>query len=101
MTAEYLDLAPINRASGTVRIPGSTSICQSCAAAGCIGGRCDSSEESVDLDDTRVMVDALQALGVRVDSLESSRVIANSRLRRESAFAKGRILPRQCRRFAR
>ncbi|WP_418315893.1 bifunctional 3-phosphoshikimate 1-carboxyvinyltransferase/cytidylate kinase [Piscinibacter sakaiensis] len=86
----FIDLPPLNRAAGTVRLPGSKSISNRVLL---LAGLCEGSTEVHDLlesDDTRVMLDALRALGcgvhpladgVRIDGL-GGRLIA----RRASLF---------------
>ncbi|HXF77863.1 MAG TPA: 3-phosphoshikimate 1-carboxyvinyltransferase [Usitatibacter sp.] len=68
---ESLDLAPVGRAAGSLRLPGSKSISNRTlllAALACGTTRLDS---LLDSDDTRVMREALATLGVPVEALES------------------------------
>jgi len=74
MRLEYLDLAPVIRASGTVRIPGSKSISNRVLLLAALAEGVTTVRDLLDSDDTRVMIDALQALGVRVESLDATTV---------------------------
>jgi 3-phosphoshikimate 1-carboxyvinyltransferase len=62
----YLDLEPIARAAGTVKLPGSKSISNRVLllAALCRGNT--RVRDLLDADDTRVMLEALERLGVEV-----------------------------------
>ena len=63
----HLDLGPIRRAWGTVRMPGSKSISNRVLLlAGLSEGRT-RIRDLLDADDTRVMLDALERLGVRIE----------------------------------
>jgi 3-phosphoshikimate 1-carboxyvinyltransferase len=66
---EFLDLPPLEGASGTVRLPGSKSISNRVLLLAALCGGETLIHDLLDSDDTRVMVDALRALGcgVRVD----------------------------------
>jgi len=64
---EYLDLAPIRRVAGTVRLPGSKSITNRMLLLAALAEGATVLRDVLDADDTRVMVGALRALGVRVD----------------------------------
>ena len=64
----FLDIPPLTRASGTVRLPGSKSISNRVLL---LAGLCEGSTELHDLldsDDTRVMLDALRTLGCGVQA---------------------------------
>ncbi len=63
----FLDLPPLTRAAGTVRLPGSKSISNRVLL---LAGLCTGStvvRDLLDSDDTRVMLDALRALGCGVE----------------------------------
>jgi 3-phosphoshikimate 1-carboxyvinyltransferase len=65
---KHLDLAPIGRASGTVRLPGSKSISNRVLLLAALAKGKTQVRGLLDAEDTRVMLDALQKLGVRVDT---------------------------------
>jgi 3-phosphoshikimate 1-carboxyvinyltransferase len=69
---EYLDLAPIGRAAGTVRLPGSKSISNRTLLLSALAHGATEVTGLLDADDTRVMLDALRALGVYVEARGSS-----------------------------
>ncbi|MBC7602054.1 MAG: bifunctional 3-phosphoshikimate 1-carboxyvinyltransferase/cytidylate kinase [Ramlibacter sp.] len=66
ISTQFLDLPPLDSASGTVRLPGSKSISNRVLllAALCTGTT--TVHDLLDSDDTRVMLDALRALGCGV-----------------------------------
>jgi len=65
---EQIDLPPLRRAAGTVRLPGSKSISNRVLLlAGLSEGRTEV-HDLLDSDDTRVMLDALRQLGCGIDS---------------------------------
>ena len=76
--AEALELKPVGRAAGTVRLPGSKSISNRVLLLAALASGETEARGLLDADDTRVMIDALRALGVRVseraDSLDISGV---------------------------
>ena len=74
MTVEHLDLAPIIRASGTVRIPGSKSISNRVLLLAALAEGITTVRDLLDSDDTRVMIEALQTLRIRVESLDATTV---------------------------
>ncbi len=59
----FLDLPPLNGASGTVRLPGSKSISNRVLLLAGLAAGTTAVHDLLDSDDTRVMLDALQALG--------------------------------------
>ena len=59
----FLDLPPLNGASGTVRLPGSKSISNRVLLLAGLAEGTTSVHDLLDSDDTRVMLDALAALG--------------------------------------
>jgi 3-phosphoshikimate 1-carboxyvinyltransferase len=68
-TTRFLDLPPLIAAAGTVRLPGSKSISNRVLL---LAGLCDGStliHDLLDSDDTRVMLDAMHALGCDVEQL--------------------------------
>ena len=71
--AGYLDLAPISRMSGTIRLPGSKSISnRTLLLAGLAHGRTEV-KGLLDADDVDRMLDALRALGVAVEQEGTAR----------------------------
>ncbi|MFM0736665.1 3-phosphoshikimate 1-carboxyvinyltransferase [Paraburkholderia xenovorans] len=62
---EFLDLGPFSRASGTVRLPGSKSISNRVLLLAALAEGETTITNLLDSDDTRVMLDALEKLGVR------------------------------------
>jgi 3-phosphoshikimate 1-carboxyvinyltransferase len=63
----HLDLPPLRRASGTVRLPGSKSISNRVLLLAGLGAGTTELHGLLASDDTRVMLDALRALGCGVD----------------------------------
>lgn len=63
---EYLDLGPFTRASGTVRLPGSKSISNRVLLLAALAEGETTITNLLDSDDTRVMLDALTKLGVKL-----------------------------------
>ncbi len=63
----FLDLPPIVGASGTVRLPGSKSISNRVLLLAGLAAGTTTVHELLDSDDTRVMLDALQALGCGIE----------------------------------
>ena len=61
---EFLDLAPIERVSGTVRIPGSKSISNRMLLLAALAAGTTELDGLLESDDTQVMLDALKALGI-------------------------------------
>ena len=66
---EYLDLPPARRASGTLRLPGSKSISNRTLLLAALAAGTTELTAVLDSDDTRVMREALERLGVRVEPL--------------------------------
>ena len=64
---EFLDLAPARRAAGTLRLPGSKSISNRTLLIAALARGVTAVRALLEADDTRVMREALQALGVRID----------------------------------
>src|SRR3954467_8382335 len=65
-TTEFLDLPPLEDASGTVRLPGSKSISNRVLLLAALCEGTTTIHDPLDSDDTRVMLDALRALGCGV-----------------------------------
>jgi 3-phosphoshikimate 1-carboxyvinyltransferase len=65
---EYLDIPPLIGASGTVRLPGSKSISNRVLLLAGLCAGTTAVHDLLDSDDTRVMLDALRALGCAVES---------------------------------
>ena len=63
-----LELAPVGRVSGTVRLPGSKSISNRVLLLAALSKGKTQVRGLLDADDTRVMLDALQKLDVRIDT---------------------------------
>ncbi|PXW92257.1 3-phosphoshikimate 1-carboxyvinyltransferase [Sphaerotilus hippei] len=62
-----LDLPPLGHAAGTVRLPGSKSISNRLLLLAGLSQGCTTLVDLLDSDDTRVMLDALRALGCRIE----------------------------------
>ncbi|MGK6310395.1 bifunctional 3-phosphoshikimate 1-carboxyvinyltransferase/cytidylate kinase [Variovorax sp. DT-64] len=63
----FLDLPPLAGAGGTVRLPGSKSISNRVLLLAALASGTTIVHDLLDSDDTRVMLDALAALGCRID----------------------------------
>jgi len=72
---KYLDLAPVGRISGTLRLPGSKSISNRVLLLSALAKGKTQVRDLLDADDTRVMLDALQKLGVRIDTRDFSSLV--------------------------
>lgn len=66
---EFLDLPPLHRAAGVVRLPGSKSISNRTLLLAALAEGRTEIHDLLDSDDTQVMLNALQTLGVRIESL--------------------------------
>ena len=73
MTA--LTIAPIARASGTVRLPGSKSLSNRALLLAALASGTTALDNLLDADDTRVMIDALRALGIAVERAGDSTAV--------------------------
>src|SRR5512140_2444092 len=62
----FLDIPPLDSAAGTVRLPGSKSISNRVLLLAALSGGTTRLHDLLDSDDTRVMLDALRALGCGV-----------------------------------
>ncbi|HEX2828790.1 MAG TPA: 3-phosphoshikimate 1-carboxyvinyltransferase [Burkholderiales bacterium] len=71
---EHLDLAPIRRVSGSVRLPGSKSISNRTLLLAALAHGETLVRDVLESDDTRYMLDALRALGVRCDAVANRTV---------------------------
>ncbi|HSN20303.1 MAG TPA: 3-phosphoshikimate 1-carboxyvinyltransferase [Usitatibacter sp.] len=67
---DFLDLAPVRRAAGELRLPGSKSISNRTLLLAALASGATELSELLDSDDTRVMREALATLGVRIEPLE-------------------------------
>lgn len=66
-SSPYLDIPPLATASGTVRLPGSKSISNRVLLLAALASGTTTVHDLLDSDDTRVMLDALAALGCGID----------------------------------
>lgn len=64
----HLDLPPIARAAGTLRLPGSKSISNRTLLLAALASGTTEVTGLLDADDVRLMLDALRALGVRIET---------------------------------
>ncbi|MEW6164969.1 MAG: bifunctional 3-phosphoshikimate 1-carboxyvinyltransferase/cytidylate kinase [Pseudomonadota bacterium] len=69
---EYLDLPPLRRAAGTVRLPGSKSISNRMLLLAALAEGETEIRDLLDSDDTRVMLAALAKVGVGVTALDNN-----------------------------
>jgi 3-phosphoshikimate 1-carboxyvinyltransferase len=67
MTLSHIDLPPLRGAAGSVRLPGSKSISNRVLLLAGLSAGTTVVRDLLDSDDTRVMLDALQALGCTLD----------------------------------
>lgn len=65
----FLDIPPLSAAGGTVRLPGSKSISNRVLLLAALAAGATTVHDLLDSDDTRVMLDALAALGCRIDRI--------------------------------
>ena len=73
----FLDLPPLRRAGGTVRLPGSKSISNRVLLLAALSAGRTVVRDLLDSDDTRVMLQALQALGCTLQRLDSTTVVVS------------------------
>ncbi len=73
----HLDLGPIARVAGTVRMPGSKSLSNRILLLAALAEGRTRVRDLLDSDDTRVMLTALEALGVKVERLDAGTVIVH------------------------
>ncbi|CAB3794241.1 3-phosphoshikimate 1-carboxyvinyltransferase [Paraburkholderia ultramafica] len=76
---EFLDLGPFSRASGTVRLRGSKSISNRVLLLAALAEGETTITNLLDSDDTRVMLDALEKLGVRLKRDGDTCVVTGTR----------------------
>ncbi|RFU46770.1 3-phosphoshikimate 1-carboxyvinyltransferase [Paraburkholderia sp. DHOC27] len=76
---EYLDLGPFSRASGTVRLPGSKSISNRVLLLAALAEGETTITNLLDSDDTRVMLEALEKLGVKLKREGDECVVTGTR----------------------
>jgi 3-phosphoshikimate 1-carboxyvinyltransferase len=76
---EYLDLGPFSRASGTIRLPGSKSISNRVLLLAALAEGDTTITNLLDSDDTRVMIDALEKLGVKLQRDGDTCVVTGTR----------------------
>jgi len=76
---DYLDLGPFSRASGTVRLPGSKSISNRVLLLAALAEGETTITNLLDSDDTRVMLAALEKLGVKLQRDGDTCVVAGTR----------------------
>ncbi|QQC63887.1 3-phosphoshikimate 1-carboxyvinyltransferase [Paraburkholderia ginsengisoli] len=76
---EFLDLGPFSRATGTVRLPGSKSISNRVLLLAALAEGETTITNLLDSDDTRVMLDALEKLGVRLKRDGDTCVVTGTR----------------------
>ncbi|MBT2790838.1 3-phosphoshikimate 1-carboxyvinyltransferase [Paraburkholderia strydomiana] len=76
---DFLDLGPFSRASGTVRLPGSKSISNRVLLLAALAEGETTITNLLDSDDTRVMLDALEKLGVRLKRDGDTCVVTGTR----------------------
>ena len=72
---KFLDLAPARRAAGTVRLPGSKSISNRVLLLAALAKGKTQLHGLLDAEDTRVMLDALQKLDIRIDTRDFDRLV--------------------------
>ena len=75
---EFLDLAPIRRAAGTVKLPGSKSISNRVLLLAALASGETRLYDLLDSDDTRVMQDALRRLGIAVKQDGAATVVTGA-----------------------
>jgi 3-phosphoshikimate 1-carboxyvinyltransferase len=75
---EFLDLAPIRRVSGTVKLPGSKSISNRALLLAALASGETRLHDLLDSDDTRVMQDALRTLGIALRQQGGATVVTGA-----------------------
>jgi 3-phosphoshikimate 1-carboxyvinyltransferase len=68
----FLDLPPLGAAAGTVRLPGSKSISNRVLLLAALASGTTTIHDLLDSDDTRVMLDALRALGCGIEQAQDT-----------------------------
>ncbi|HWT18213.1 MAG TPA: bifunctional 3-phosphoshikimate 1-carboxyvinyltransferase/cytidylate kinase, partial [Variovorax sp.] len=87
----FLDIPALAGASGTVRLPGSKSISNRVLLLAALASGTTTVHDLLDSDDTRVMLDALRALGCGIDAAGSTLCITGIGGQLKSSG--GRLLP--------
>jgi 3-phosphoshikimate 1-carboxyvinyltransferase len=87
---DFLDLPPVRRAAGTLRLPGSKSISNRTLLLAALASGTTQLSAVLDSDDTRVMREALRALGVRIDESGSVEHLAVTGIGRAPGFPEKR-----------
>jgi 3-phosphoshikimate 1-carboxyvinyltransferase len=87
---DFLDLPPVRRAVGTLRLPGSKSISNRTLLLAALSAGTTQLSAVLDSDDTRVMREALHTLGVRVEALGGVEHLAVTGIGRASGFPEKR-----------
>jgi len=72
---KFLELAPVSQVAGTVRLPGSKSISNRVLYLAALAKGKTQLYGLLDAEDTRVMLDALQKLDIRIDTRDISRLV--------------------------
>ena len=72
---KFLDLAPVGGVKGTVRLPGSKSISNRVLLLAALAKGKTQVHGLLDAEDTRVMLDALQKLDIRIDTRDFARLV--------------------------
>ena len=76
-TGPFLDIPPLQGASGTVHLPGSKSISNRVLLLAALADAKTTVHDLLDADDTRVMLDALQKLDVRIDTRDFASIVVS------------------------
>lgn len=71
MNMEFLDIPPLHRAAGVIRLPGSKSISNRTLLLAALADGVTEVRDLLDSDDTRVMLAALRTLGVDIEPIGS------------------------------
>ncbi len=77
MAKEFIDLPPVLSATGTVHLPGSKSISNRVLLLAALAEGATEVRDLLESDDTARMVEALQALGVRIDEQGGNRCLVH------------------------
>ena len=89
----FIDIPPLLRASGTVRLPGSKSISNRVLLLAGLSQGTTVVHDLLDSDDTRVMKEALQALGCTLVSCQGSNAACSLALKPDGVVASRRHSP--------
>ncbi len=74
---DYLELGPLNRAAGTVRLPGSKSISNRVLLLAALADGSTRIHDLLESDDVERMLEALRMLGVRIDRIAPESVLVH------------------------